>query len=230
MRDERGMTVVELMVAAAVGLIVTFATLTIVDVSARNSAQIAHRVDLNQRVRPVMQHLTDELHSACVAPGLAPVLAESTESALIFMHQTGSAVTPVPDKRVVALNGDTLKETVYPAAPGSEPGAWTFEGSPSSDRVLLADVAAAEVGDPGVTVPLFRYYGYETGQTTLTQLPVPLSAENAAKTVRVDVAFAVDPESNPARDANAAVSVSDSVLLRFEPAQGGTTEGNRPCV
>jgi Prokaryotic N-terminal methylation motif len=230
MRDERGMTVVELMVAMTVGLIVMFATLAIVDVSARNSARISHRVDLNQRARPVMQHLTDELHSACVSPGVAPVLEGSTESSLSFIHQVGAAVTPVPDKRVVTLSGDTITETVYPPAAGSEPGAWTFLSTPTSTRTLLADIAPAEVGDPEATVPLFRYYGYATGQTTLTQLPVPLSAENAAKTVRVDVAFAVDPEANPTGDENAEVSVSDSVLLRFEPAQGGTTEGNRPCV
>jgi hypothetical protein len=230
MSDERGMTVIEMMVAATAGLIVAFATLAIVDVSARNSARIAHRVDLNQQVRPVMQHLTDELHSACVSPGAAPVLEGSTESSLGFLHQTGAAVTPIPDKRVVTLSGDALSEAVYPAAPGSEPGAWTFEDSPSSLRTLLDDVALAKVGDPGVTVPLFRYWAYETGATTLTELSVPLTAEDAAKTVRVDVAFALAPEGNPAQDPNAAVSVADSVLLRFEPAQGGTTEGNRPCV
>jgi prepilin-type N-terminal cleavage/methylation domain-containing protein len=230
MSNERGMTMVEMLVAMSVGLVVTFATLAIVDVSARNSAQVTHRVDLNQRARPVMQHLLDELHSACVSPGVAPVLEGSTDSSLSFMHQIGSVVTPVPDKRVVSLTGDTLTESVYPPATGSEPGAWTFQGSPTSTRTLLTDIAPARVGEPEATVPLFRYYGYPTGQTTLSELPVPLSAENAAKAVRVDVAFAIDPETNPAQDENDGVTVADSVLLRFEPAQGGTTEGNRPCV
>jgi prepilin-type N-terminal cleavage/methylation domain-containing protein len=229
MSDERGMTLVELMIAMAVGFVVLFATFALVEVSARNSARIAHRVDLNQRVRPVMQHVMDELHSACVAPGIAPVLEGSTPSSLNFLHQTGSGVSPTPDRRVISLSGTTLSESLYAGVGGSGPDDWTFATTPST-RVLLADVEPAHLGDPPTDAPLFRYWAYEPGETTLAEVSTPLTEESAETVVQVDVAFSVDPSRNPTNDPNDAVSVADSVLLRFEPAQGGTTEGNGPCV
>ena len=229
MSDERGMTMIELLVAMTIGMVVLFATFAIADVSSRNSARIAHRVDLNQRVRPVMQHVMDELHSACVAPGVAPLLEGSTPNSLSFLHKTGSDVSPTPDRRVISLSDNTLSESVYAGVGGSGPDDWTFSTTPST-RVLLAGVEPAQLADPPTDVPLFRYYGYETGETSLTEVSTPLTKEIAETVVRVDVAFALDPTGNPTNDPNDGVSVADSVLLRFEPAQGGTTEGNRPCV
>jgi hypothetical protein len=227
--DERGVTMVELLVTTALGMIVILGVLAVTEVAMRSSAKTATRVAADQRARPVLERLIDQLHSTCIGPEAGPLLAGSTESSLSFLHQTGSTVTPLPDKIVVSLSGDTLTEAVYPSTGGQAPN-WTFAGTPSSSRVLMTGVGPAQTGDPPIDAPLFRYFKYDGGVVDPNSLPTPLSAENSAIAVRVDVAFSVAPLSNPTRDDKAPVTVSDSVLVRFSPASEDPTKVNGPCV
>lgn len=234
MRGERGFTLVELLVGMAVSIVVLFGILALVDVTTRGSARIASRVEANQHARTALQRLLDQLHSTCVAPNVLPVVASSNgytsnDNTLIFLQQTGSAVTPTPDEHVVTLAGGTLTERVYPATGGTAPN-WTFAGAPSSTTQLLTGVGAASVGGSSSTVPLFQYFAYQGAQLSTTALPTPLSASDAARTVAVTVSFSVAPSSNPTNDQHAAVSVSDSVVLRLSPASEAATEVNPPCA
>ena len=133
MRDERGFTLVELVMAMAISMIVLSAILALVEVTTKNQARVSTHVAANQRARPVMTHLIDELHSACVAPGVAPVLAGSSGSSLSVISKTGSGVSPTPNKHIVTLSGNTLTESIYPATGGAPP-TWTFATTPSSTR------------------------------------------------------------------------------------------------
>jgi ABC-type Fe3+-hydroxamate transport system substrate-binding protein len=227
--DERGVTMVELLVTTALGMIVILGVLAVTEVAMRSSAKTATRVAADQRARPVLERLVDQLHSTCIGPEAGPLLAGSTESSLSFLHQTGSTVTPLPDKVVVSLSGSTLTETVYPSTGGQAPN-WTFAGTPSSSRVLMTGVGPAQIGDPPIDAPLFRYFKYDGGVVDPNSLPTPLSAANSAIAVRVDVAFSVAPLSDPTRDDKAPVTVSDSVLVRFSPASEDPTKVNGPCV
>ena len=78
MSDQRGITVVELLVAIVAGMAVLFGSFIVLNGTLRGSARITQRVDATQRARPVLQHVMDELHSACVASRIAPILAGST--------------------------------------------------------------------------------------------------------------------------------------------------------
>lgn len=227
--DERGVTMVELLVTTALGMIVILGVLAVTEVAMRSSAKTATRVAADQRARPVLERLVDQLHSTCIGPEAGPLLAGSTESSLSFLHQTGSTVTPLPDKIVVSLSGNTLTEAVYPSTGGQAPN-WTFAGTPSSSRVLMTGVGPAQTGDPPIDAPLFRYFKYDGGVVDPNSLPTPLSAENSAIAVRVDVAFSVAPLSDPTRDDKAPVTVSDAVLVRFSPASEDPTKVNGPCV
>jgi prepilin-type N-terminal cleavage/methylation domain-containing protein len=228
-RDERGFTLVELMVTIFIATIVFGAVLTMIEVSTRNQARVTARVDANQRARPVMTRLIDRLHSACVAPGIAPVLAGSTSSSMSFLSKSGSAVSPTPDLYTVTLSGTTLSESRYLATGGSAPS-WTFSSTPTSTRQLIAGVGTGAIGSPPAAVPLFRYYKFIGGQVSTTPLPTPLSATDASRTVQVDVAFSTNPAQNGSRDANAAVTLADSATLRLEPASEDSSELNLPCV
>lgn len=227
--DERGVTMVELLVTTALGMIVILGVLAVTEVAMRSSAKTATRVAADQRARPVLERLVDQLHSTCIGPEAGPLLAGSTESSLSFLHQTGSTVTPLPDKIVVSLSGNTLTEAVYPSTGGQAPN-WTFAGTPSSSRVLMTGVGPAQTGDPPIDAPLFRYFKYDGGVVDPNSLPTPLSAANSAIAVRVDVAFSVAPLSDPTRDDKAPVTVSDAVLVRFSPASEDPTKVNGPCV
>lgn len=228
MSDERGYTLIELMVGMVVSMVILAAILTMVQVATGDQNRVSEHVIANQRGRPVMNRIIDRLHSACVSPGLAPVREGSTESSLVVYSREGTAVSPTPNRYVFAISGGKITETTALGS-GTEPSNWSF-GSASSPTQLVDGVSAAKVGEPPVVVPLFRYFAYEGGQVATTPLPTPLSAENAAKTVQVDIAFTIAPRAGTAADPTALVTLTDSATLRIEPASEDSAQVNLPCV
>jgi hypothetical protein len=219
--DQSGFTLVEQLVALGAALVVLFGLTTVIMTTLHQSARVNDRVDATQRARLTLYQVIDGLHSACVAPHIAPVQAGSTGTSLRFLHQTGSEVAPTPVLSQIDLNNGTLTESVYPATGGSIPS-WTFASTPSSTRQLMTGVASSPAP--------FRYYAYSNGQIAATPLPAsPLQAADAARTVQVTVALKVSPSKPGTADPNAAASVQDTALLRFSPAAFSTNANNLPC-
>ena len=79
----------ELVVAMAAGIVVTGALFAILDVSLHQSARITDKVQADQLGRTAMTAMTDELHSACIAPEVTPVQAESSGTELRFVTAYG---------------------------------------------------------------------------------------------------------------------------------------------
>jgi prepilin-type N-terminal cleavage/methylation domain-containing protein len=234
LRSERGVSLPELLVCVIMGAILILAALSLLQEVNRSSARTAARVDANQQARPVMERLMDELRSTCVTRGVVPILGGtggSSPTSISFLHQTGSGVTLVPDKRTITLASGTLTETVYPASPTTpnSAGVWTFSSTASSTRQMLKNVALATVNGTANT-PLFQYYTYVNGVITALPASPNLSATDAARTVQVVVSFAASPSSNPTGDVNAPVSVTDTALLRFGPPSELSTGTNLPCT
>jgi prepilin-type N-terminal cleavage/methylation domain-containing protein len=230
MRDEGGFTLIELLVSMAAGAIVTGTVVMMTTVALHNQDRIARRVDANQRARPVMTRMIQELHSACVAPRITPILsggtsgATSTGTSIAFLSKSGSAVTPTPDKHVITLSGTTLSESVFPATSGSAPGPWTFSTTPSLSTQLLTNVTAPS----GV---IFRYFSFVNGALSTAPNPTPLSVSDAAKTAVVSISFASSPTSGASRfDPNSPISFTDSADLRLEAAGQFPNQDNLPCV
>jgi Tfp pilus assembly protein PilW len=223
LRDEDGLTIIELLATIPAMIAVLAATGMMVTTSLHNQDRINKRVDANQRARPVMTQIVQALHSACVAPRIVPVLAGSTGTSISFLSQPGSAVSPTPDLHVISLSGTTLTDTTYPATGGAAPN-WTFSGTSSGPpRQLLTNVAA-----PGGT--MFRYYQFVNGSLSPTTLTTPLSPVDAAHTANVDVSFTSSPTSGPGLDANSPLMLNDSVDLRLEAAGQYPNQDNLPCV
>lgn len=229
MTDDRGFTLVELMVSIAAFMVVLSTIFAMVQVSTHNQARVASRVATNQRARPVMTHVLNMLHSACVSPGVAPVLAGSSSTSMTFISRSGAAVSPTPNKYITGLTSGNLVESVYPVTGGAPPS-WTFSTTASSTRTLLAGVNQGSIGDPPVTVPIFRYFAYAGGQLSPTPLPTPLSTADAARTVHVTVAFAAAPGEGSVPDPGSPITLADSTTLRLEPASEDSAETNLPCV
>lgn len=231
MRDESGYTLVELLVGMFVSLIVFGAIMTIIQVATRQQDRVAEQVAANQRARPAMNQIVNRLHAACVSPGLAPVLTGSDGNELILLSKAGDDVTPVPDKHVVTFANGILTETVYEGTGGEAPD-WKFSSTPTS-RQLVNGVGEAQLGASPVAVPVFRYYAYNGGEVEDSPLNAPaptgLSASDAARTVQVEVAFAVTP-SSAAPEQNATIALTDSSTLRIEPASEDSAQVNLPCV
>ena len=179
LKSESGMTVIELL-AGIIGFIAIFgAIMEMTIVATHQSDRITYRVVADQRARPVMTRVMDGLRSACVAPRVAPIAPGSTATSMTFISKAGSAVTPVPDRRVLTLSGTTLTEQVFPATGGTPP-VWTFSGH------AVVDQDADDPGDGAHRrdVPLLRLR--QRPAVRRLPLPVPLSSTSAARTAYVD--------------------------------------------
>ena len=223
-KSESGYTLVELIIAMSAGMIVIFAVTSFIVIALRHSSEVSADVNANQQARSTLFQVMDELHSACIAPQIAPVKAGSTGTSLSFIHQRGSAVAPTPVLSTLALNEGTLLESNYSSIGGTAPN-WTFAGSPSSTREL----STGDISPTGSNTGIFSYYDYSGGQVSSTPLPTPLSIADAARTVQVSVAFTAAPTSTPVVDENGPVGVQDTALLRFSPAPYNESATNLPC-
>lgn len=229
LRDESGVTLMEMLVGMIVGIVVLGGIVTMMTTTSRSSGRITERVVVNQQARPMMQRIMDRLHSTCVTPGLAPVQAGSSSSEITFLHRAGSEVNPVPELRRISFSGGALTERVY--APTSSTPPWTHAATPSSNFVLLDGVENADVTGSGTVVPIFQYRRYLNGTISPTPLPTPLSEADAARTVLVDVAFALRPSQSQTSDEDGApVVLSSSALLRFSPSNEDTSKVGMPCT
>jgi Prokaryotic N-terminal methylation motif len=221
-KSENGYSLVELMVAISAGMVVLFAVTSFIMIGLRHSSRISDSVDATQQGRIVLYQVMDELHSACIAPALAPVQAASDATSLRLIHQRGSAVAPTPVLSVVSLNEGTLSESVYPLSSESE--GWKFSSTASSSGTLSTGISPSG-SNPGI----FSYYAYSGGQVSPTPLPTPLSQEDAEQTVQVRVALTAAPREVSVADESTAVSVQDTALLRFSPAPYSESANNLPC-
>ena len=225
--DERGLTMTELLVAMLVGMIVLGAIVTLVTVTAKSSGRITERVAANQLARPMMQRVMNEMHSACISPGLAPIQSGSNSDAISFIHGTGPDVSPTPVKRTIAWNSSNgyLTDQTFAKTGGTAPD-WTFSSTPSSTYRLLE-----HVGQIGGTTPIFSYFAYENGVISDTPLPVPLSTDDAARTVQVTISLAVAPtKSGTSDEEGAPIELTNSALLRFSPSNEDTEQAGLPCT
>lgn len=221
-RDERGMGLVELMVATSAGTII-FAGLTMVVIGTMHqTTRVTDRVHATQDARTVLHRLVTEIHSSCVAPQTAPVREGSSGTSLRFVHKRGSEVAPNPTLSTVTLSGNTLSQSDYAWQSGVAPN-WTFSTTPTT-RTLMTNVGAPSEG-----AAVFRFFSYSGGQISSTPLSVPLDSTNAAKTVEVRIALKVSPPSESIADANGAAVVQDSALLRLTPPSYSTGANNLPC-
>lgn len=221
-RDESGFTLTELLAGIAAFGVVLGAILTMTTVATHNQDRIAKRVAANQRARPVLTRIVNHLHSACVAPRVAPVQANSSNTSISFVSKAGRDVTPVPDLRVLTLSGTTLSESLFPATGGAQP-VWTFSPTayPGYPRTMLTNVAA-----PGGV--MFRYFQFINGQPSATPLPTPLTATDAARTGMVSVSLTPGLGGSPSANPDYPITLSDTVTFRLEPSR--PTQENPPCV
>jgi Prokaryotic N-terminal methylation motif len=219
--DESGITLIELMIALTAGLVVMAAVTLAMLMTIRETSRVTSHVEANQRARLTMTKIVNQLHSACVAPQLAPVQQESTGNTLRFIHQIGSQVAPVPVMSEISLNGSTLTQSDYEVVGGAAPD-WIFSATPFSTEQLMKGVGQIQ------TTPVFSYYSYSNGAISTMPLTTPLGT-NAGSAVQVSIAFAATPEPPVSEDENAATEIQDSVLLRLTPPAYTSATNNLPC-
>jgi Tfp pilus assembly protein PilW len=222
MRDERGTTMIELLVSISATLVVMIGVVTLTTTVLHHQDRINRRVDANSRGRPVMTRMVQELHSACVTSHIVPIRTGSTGTSITFLSKSGSAVGPIPDLHTISLSSSTLRETVFPMT-GTAPN-WTPLGTPLSNAALLTNVSA-----PGGAI--FRYYDFVNGALSTTPLPTPLSDTNAARVSYVTIAFTISPRSGvSSQDLGSPMLLNSGADLRLENAGQFPNQDNLPCI
>lgn len=256
-RDERGFTLIELVIAMALGTFVSLAGLGFLEFATSDVQRINERVHVDQTARVALERIMLRLHSACVVSSVAPIRANSNETEIKFLSATGGEATlpkvqlheivftkPSGTKKgtlVENLYEPTKSNEIYELGKSSE---YTFEAKPKSTVILLTGVKNSE--SKGETIPVFRYYRYykatdsiPTGHKTIPFqeiYPTPLSKatlekkEEAEAVVKVNVNFTAVPEGvEPATfNHDRAIPLEDSAV--FRNATASEVSNNGPCA
>jgi len=220
-RDERGTTLVELMVGLAAGLTVMAGLATLILVTMNTTNRVSARVHSTQEARTALTRVIDQLHSACIAPKVPPIRKSSSSTELRFVHATGAAVVPVPTLTTITFASGTLTQRDYTWKEGTTPF-WVFNTTPSRTTVISNKVAQ------NGSKPIFSYYGYASGAVSTSPLPVPLSEADANNTIQVTVAFMSEPRSGKSEQA-APARMQGSASLRLTASSYNPAAPSRPC-
>lgn len=214
--EERGFTLIELMVSLMLGMIVLGALFSLVTASSRATKRTSDRVDASQRGRSAMSTVIQELRASTCLPG-------TTEGTYVrpFTVATPTTVTwyanldndPQTDRDG---DGDPTYEpqqrrlTYVPEA-GATPSRLVEERwsarppiaagtPPSMSRTLLTHL------EPTSGTGVFSYGAYANGTD---RSPGPFVPGDLTRVVRVDVDFRVRPTSpSVAQETSAALSSS----------------------
>jgi prepilin-type N-terminal cleavage/methylation domain-containing protein len=222
-RDERGFTLVELLVAMALGLIVSFAAFAILDTSLSQSTRIADRVSADQNI-------ILNLHSSWVAPETTPVETGSEGNKLLIVSQTGSEASfSKVTLHEIRLENGKLLDTSYLNTEAKPAPNWEFSKTATGTQALLTGVTQSENSKKEL-IPIFQYYKYEGSELSKTPLKTPLTAVEAGETAAITVGFTSAPESGTIGKiaGDRTVDLANTVVLRFRPASTSVT--NLPCA
>lgn len=222
--EERGTTLVELVIGTAIGMVVLSALTMLIITSMHASARVTARIHATQNARISLVKIIEELHSSCVVPKIAPVQEKSTGTLLRFSHapaSEGSSATVKPVLSTVALSGTNLVETEYASLGGIPP---TFSKTAMGPSHLLATGVAPTAPSSSI----FTYYTYSSGKL-VPVLQKELGLTEANSVIQVKVAFTAFPPTTSISDSNVGASVENSVMLRLTPPSFEAQAGSMPC-
>jgi hypothetical protein len=220
LRDEAGMTVMEVLMAATVGLIVLGAMFTLLDSTVRGNTNVMRKTDAMQRGRLAMDVLTQELRSQVCLPNLAgtAVREGATADTVEFYSDfsEGDGTVP-PTKRRLAFDPVTgdIRTSIFTTSV-LEPRATDFRTTPSQINMRLENAARQRRPD-GTDVPFLQYYAYRwignppRPEATEPLVP-PLDANEARRVARIDVNFVAQPTG--VEDRKKGVDLSDQIMAR----------------
>jgi prepilin-type N-terminal cleavage/methylation domain-containing protein len=247
--DERGYTLIELLMATAAGLVVSAAALVIIISALQFSQNDGERTDANQQGSAAMERIVQALNSSCVeGTGISPIVGTvgtssalgsvgapaSSNNSITFFSSLTDSPTIYPSEVVIYLsstNGPLMMSTyAYNTSTG------TYPATPTSTFTLLPYAAP-----PGTTpsqsssTPIFTYYGYNTSSYTMSSTPFSasptLGATSAADTSEVAISLQAQP-TDGTDPANGSVDLSDAVVLRLTPISDSVPSGvtgTSPC-
>jgi type II secretory pathway pseudopilin PulG len=251
---EHGFTLIETLVAMATGIVIAAVLFTVLEVSVKQSTRLADAATATQLGRVAMNHVVDELHSACLSQGFSPVQEKSTENKLIVANgygegaevpSVGTSSTGVrKDEIVYSPAAETLIDYTYYAT-GETNGEYTWGTVNPGVRI---GEHITRTSENGKLLPIFGYYAYATTPATSTTAAgselnetTPLGGSGemtkaVAETVAsVVVSFATAPPDyanlDPSEKKQGRIApLTSQVVFSFESPPNESTTKDEPCA
>jgi prepilin-type N-terminal cleavage/methylation domain-containing protein len=193
-RDERGFSLVELLVAMALGSMVLTAVMTVFINGLTGTAKVTDRIDALQRARLTADRMTTLLQAQVCSGGSAPI-TDGQATTVTFTANVGD-VTATPTR--YRLRWDNTTNRIYEdrfVATTDTSGNLIFPSSPSQTKVIGTDMVPA-----GGTLFTYNAFDAANGGVNATALGTPLSNADAQTVVAVSVSLVAQPERTKVTD------------------------------
>jgi len=221
LRSERGMTLIELVVAMGIGTIVIAGAMTALVQAFQLQKESVDRTDAVQRGRIGLEIMTRQLRSQ-VCMGTPRTAVKSADNNSISFTADLSGGTSLPDKYQLTYDptAKTLTEYVYDGS-GTYP-TLVFPASPTRTRTILTNVV------PSGSSPIFTYYGLQAGSDGAnTLLTTPLNTADLSRVARIALNFTTRPAGNANNDKRATAFNDDVYVRSSDPVN---PDGGQTCL
>jgi prepilin-type N-terminal cleavage/methylation domain-containing protein len=230
--DESGFSLVELLMAMALGSIVLAALMTVFLNGVTGVVRVSDRVDALQRGRVTMDRVVTLLNSqVCVlnpdGTGVPPI-RDGQDNQVAFSASIGAVDS---DPTIYRLRYDAPKKNLWEDRylPTRPSGVLTYAGypsSPSSTTLIGSNIVPTDAG-----TPIFRYYQFVTtvgptlGMVDTTPLATPLTTTSQFAAVRMAISFVTQPEHTTSSTADLRATALDGVALVGSANAGEPVKG-----
>jgi hypothetical protein len=223
LREEAGMTLMEVLTAITIGFIVLSAMFAMLDTTVRLNTGVMSKTDAMQRGRLAMDVMTQELRSqVCLNTFTDPAIvgAVTTADSVTFYSDFSDADGDrPPEKRKLSFDPATgnITTSIFRTSK-LKPVSADFPLSPSTRQMRLEN-ASLQIGADNNPIPFLRYYAYDTssGRPLATDELKPnastgLTPAQAARVARIDVTFVARPTG--ADNDDKGVNLTDQIMVR----------------
>jgi prepilin-type N-terminal cleavage/methylation domain-containing protein len=217
-RDDAGFSLIELMMALAIGSIVLTASMTIFMNGLSATAKVTDRVEAGQRARLAGDRISTLLNAQVCGVGGAAPITEALPTSVTFTANTGTVYAQSTRYRVRwDPTSNTIYEDQWVATGRNADGDPIFPAAVTRTRVIGIQMKPTD----GAT--LFTYYGFDTvnGGIDDTTLPTPVDTN---KIIAIDYSLTAMPERTKIADPRSTTINGQAVAGTADPSD--PTRGN----
>jgi Tfp pilus assembly protein PilW len=215
LRDERGFTVIELLVGMTISMATVTAAFAMLSFVMRSTSETVARVDATQRARIAMDEMTRSLRSQVCRPAILGAVESGTPTTVTYYvdHSSGTGLLAKHTLTFTATGRGSITHERFDG--GGTAAATTWNASPDTRRVLLDNVTTTK------TTPVLRYYA-ATADGSEQALATPLTTADRSRVARIKIAFTAKANSASGKGS---IAVHDEVWVRgFPPNETTRTD------
>jgi prepilin-type N-terminal cleavage/methylation domain-containing protein len=216
--DEQGFSLMELVVAMAIGSIVLTTLLGVFMNGMSNTTGVTDRIEATQRARIATDRVTTLLQGQVCVDGNSPI-TDAQATSVTFTANIGDVLANPVRYR---FRYDTVTKTLWEDdfVPTMVNGAANFPAGATRSRVLISNVEPVS-GAP-FNGAFFTYYAFDTATGLVDSsapLPAPLTSPDAQRVVRVGTGMVAVPERTKAStDPRATTITGQAIVGSADPA------------